>query len=152
MRSRLAALMLAAVACGTPAPVAGAEPPAAPPFEIVQSRKDDGKSHKLALGAAIVGAVLVGVSFPLAAEADSRYDAYLVETDPDQIEERFQSTLTMDRYARASLLVGELLLATAVWMRFVHSPNESRLSAGTTPERLLTLDVRPDRCALALRF
>ena len=151
MRSRLAALMLAAMACGTPAWAVGADAPAAPPFEVVPKRPDEGRSHKLALGFAITGVALVAASFPLAAEGDHRYEAYLAETDVTQIENRFQATLKMDNYAKASLLVGELLLATAVWMRFVHHPNASRTSSLDTPERL-TLDVRPDRCALALRF
>jgi hypothetical protein len=151
VRSRLAALMLAAMACGTPTLAAGADAPAAPPFEVVPKRPSEGRSHKLALGFALTGVVLVGASFPLAAEGDRRYDAYLAESDVAQIEERFQSTLKMDNYAKASLLVGELLLATAVWMRFVHSSNESRTTSLDSPERL-TLDVRPDRCALAFRF
>jgi hypothetical protein len=95
--------------------------------------------------------VLVGASFPLAAEGDRRYEAYLAETDVAQIEDRFQATLQMDNYAKASLLVGELLLATAVWMRFVRHSDEPHAARLDTPERL-TLDVRPDRCALALRF
>jgi hypothetical protein len=95
--------------------------------------------------------VLVGASFPMAAEGDRRYEAYLAETDVAQIENRFQATLKMDNYAKASLLVGELLLATAVWMRFVQHSNESHAASPDTRERL-TLDVRPDRCALAFRF
>jgi hypothetical protein len=151
MRSRLAALVLAALACGTPARAAGAGAPAASPFEVVPAPPGGGTSHKLAWGAAIAGVVLVGVSFPLANEADRRYDAYLAETDVEQIEERFQATLRMDNLAKASLLAGEVLLATAVWIRFVHSKNESRV-AGREPSERLSLDVRPDRCALALRF
>lgn len=151
MRSRLAALMLAAMACGTPTWAAGADAPAAPSFEVIPPRAVDGRSHKLALGTAIVGVVLVGASFPLAAEGDRRYDAYLAETDVEQIEDRFQSTLKMDNYAKASLLVGEVLLATAVWMRFVRTPHDSRVTTRDTTERL-RLDVRPDRCAVSLRF
>lgn len=151
MRSRLAALMLAAMACGTPAWAAGADAPAASPFEVVPNRPEEGHSHKLALGVAITGVLLVGASFPLAAEGDRRYETYLTETDVAQIEDRYQATLQMDNFAKASLLVGELLLATAVWMRFVHPSGESHAAGPDTPERL-TLDVRPDRCALALRF
>src|SRR6185436_7692831 len=143
--------MLAAMACGTPTWAAGADAPAASPFEVVPNRPDEGHAHKLALGIAITGVVLVAVSFPLAAEGDHRYEAYLAETDVSQIENRFQATLKMDNYAKASLLVGELLLATAVWMRFVQHSSESHAASPDTHERL-TLDVRPDRCALALRF
>lgn len=151
MRSRLAALMLAALSCGTPTRAAGADAPAASSFEVVTPPARDSRSHKLAWGTAIVGVVLVGASFPLAAEADHRYDVYLAESDVDQIESRYQSTLRMDNYAKASLLIGEALLATAVWMRFVHSAPDTRVTTRETPERL-TLDVRPDRCALALHF
>ena len=143
--------MLAAVAVGTPAPAAAADPPARSPFEVVQKSPPPRVTHKLALGTAVVGVLLVGASFPLASEADRLYEDYLGETDVEQIEDRFQATLRMDNLAKASLLAGELLLATAVWMRFVHSSNDSRVATGERTERL-RLEVRPDRCALALDF
>lgn len=152
MRARLAALLLAAIACVSPARAAAAEPPPAPPFQRIPTEERDSSPHKLALGTAIVGVVLVGVSFPLAAEGDRLYEDYLAETDVDQIEDRFQATLRMDNLAKASLLAGEVLLAAAVWMRFVHSPPSSRVATVERGERPLRLDVRPDRCALALRF
>ncbi len=152
MRSRLAALLLAAIACGTPARAAAAEPPPATPFPRIQTEDKNSGPHKLALGTAIVGVVLVGASFPLAAEADRLYEEYLVETDVDQIEDSFQATLRMDNLAKASLLAGEVLLAAAVWMRFVHSPSSARVATVEPGEPQLRLDVRPDRCALALRF
>jgi hypothetical protein len=49
----------------------------------------------------------------------------------------------MDRLASAALLTGEGLLATAVWLRFVHPAREPRR---------LALEVEPSRCAVSLRF
>ena len=42
-----------------------------------------------------------------------------------------------------TLLAGEGLLATAVWLRFLHAPRE---------RNRLTFEVEPARCAVSLRF
>jgi len=155
MRTRHAALLLAALASGSltaaaraaPAPTGAAAPDsaarAAKPFEVVSRAADSRQSYKWTWITALTGAALVGISFPMADEADRRYALYLEETDPTRIDERFEATQRMDRLASGSLLAGELLLATAVWMRFVRGNHR--------PERV-TLDLRPSRCALALRF
>ncbi len=166
MRSRLAALILAALASETPTLAARAHAQAAlifpvpvlsqvspdasadssfrtaPAFEVVPRASAGRHSHRWAWISALTGAALVGVSFPLADEADRRYDAYLAETDVSRIDERFRATERMDRLASGSLLTGEALLATAVWLRFVRGDHHERVS----------LDLRPSRCALALRF
>lgn len=146
MRTRLAALLVAVLASGTPAGAAWAQAaspaPAdtASPFEVVARSTTVRQSSKWVWITAIAGAALVGASFPLADEADRRYTAYLEETDEARIDERFHATQNMDRLASGALLAGEGLLATAVWMRFVRG------------ERRVALDVRTDRCALAVRF
>ena len=100
-------------------------------------------SHRLAYFTALAGAGLVIASFPLEHAADQRYAEYLKETDVSKLDERFDATVRMDRIASGSLLVGEALLATAVWMRFVHRPSV---------EHRVTLAVAANRCALSLRF
>ena len=82
-------------------------------------------------------------SFPLEHAADERYAEYLSETDVTKLDEQFAATERMDRLASGSLLVGEVLIATAVWMRFVHHPSA---------QHRVTLAVAVDRCALSLRF
>ena len=85
----------------------------------------------------------MAASFPLAHEADRRYERYLTETDITRIDTRFDATRRLDRIGSAALLTGEGLLATAVWLRFVHP---------ATPTRRLALEVEPSRCAVSLRF
>jgi len=146
VRRRLAALILAVLAGatwprGAVAQGTGEPPPAHTPFEVV-SRPSSGSSHRLALLTALTGVALVAASFPISAEADRRYEEYLVSTDPGAMEEHFQAAERLDKYAAASLIAGEVLLATAVWLRFVRSPSRDRLS----------LAVGPERCALSVRF
>src|SRR5262245_20938039 len=143
VRKPLAALLLAAVLAAAPPLSACAHAQADSPFEVVPRRSTEPHPHRLAYITAALGAGLVIASFPLEHEADNRYAAYLSETDVTKIDERFSATERMDRLASASLLVGEALIATAVWMRFVHHP---------TSERRVALALRPDRCALSLRF
>lgn len=143
MPTRFAACLLAVLAVGTLAGVASASEPPAAPFEIVPRRPPGQPSHRLAYVMAALGAGLVASSFPLSAEANHRYDLYLRETDVARFDERFAATQRMDRLASGALLTGEGLLATAVWLRFVHhAGRESRVS----------LAFSPTRCAASLRF
>jgi hypothetical protein len=113
------------------------------PFEVVPRRAAESSSHTLAYLTALAGVGFVVASFPLEHAADRRYAAYLSETDVTRIDERYAATVRMDRLASGSLLVGEALLATAVWLRFVHHPGG---------QRRVALALAPDRCALSLRF
>lgn len=141
MRPRLAALLLAVLAAGAPVPAARAQASAV--FEVIPRHTHVRHSHHLAWLTALAGAGLVAGSFPLAAEADRRYAVYLAETDIAAIDTRFDATARMDRLASGTLLAGEGLLATAVWLRFLHAPRESNR---------LTFEVEPARCAVSLRF
>jgi hypothetical protein len=85
----------------------------------------------------------VAGSFPLAAEADRRYAVYLAETDVARIDARFAATTRMDRLASGTLLTGEGLLVTAVWLRFLRPPRVGNR---------LSFEVEPARCAVSLRF
>jgi len=113
------------------------------PFEVVPRNANLQPSHRLAYITALTGAGLVIASFPLEHAADQRYADYLRETDVTKLDEKFTATERMDRMASGSLLVGEALLATAVWLRFVHHPGV---------EHRVTLAVAANRCALSLRF
>jgi hypothetical protein len=114
-----------------------------PVFEVVgRSTPTVRRSDRWVWITAIAGAALVAASFPLADEADRRYDAYLVEADLTRIDARYAATQRMDRLASGSLLAGEGFLATAVWLRFVRGERTERVA----------LDLRSGRCALAVRF
>ncbi len=153
MRRRVTALLLAGlanlaahVAAGAPAPAASSFtadtlPPAA--FEVLPRVAPPARPHRLFWTLGAGGAALIATSFPLARAADRRYDEYLAETDPSQLDVRFHATQRQDRLASASLWTGEAMLVTAVWWRFVREPR-------TEPR--VTLAVEPTRCAVSLRF
>lgn len=142
LRRWTAALLLASAAAGIPNGAACAFAQAADSFAVVPRPAADRSPHRLAWACAIAGAGLVAASFPLSDLADRRYADYLAETDPAAVEDRYQATRRADNLASASLLAGEGLLVTAVWLRFVRRPHPPRVSVA----------VLPDRCAIRLRF
>jgi len=142
LRRWTAALLLASAAAGAPNGAACAFAQAADSFEVVPRPPGDGRSHRVAWACAIAGVGLVAASFPLSELADRRYQDYLAETDPAAVEGRYQATRRADRLASASLLAGEALVVTAVWLRFVRRSPPPRAS----------LVLLPDRCAVRLRF
>jgi hypothetical protein len=116
--------------------------PATGPFEVVTLETPPDGPHRLAWASLLTGVGLIGLSFALTARANDAYDDYLVATDPARAEHLYDRTKHYDRLSAASLLTGEALVATAVWLRFLHHRPASRL----------TLVAEPDRCAVALRF
>jgi len=116
---------------------------AAAPFpEIPLQPPGGGRTHGWAYLALVAGAAMIGGSFVLAEQADDTYGEYLAATDPGQIEELYDRTVVYDRAAQASLLTGEALVVTGLYLRFIRRPKPARIG----------LDLRPNRCALALRF
>lgn len=139
----MAAMLLAGTAVTTtPNTAACAEAQAAFPFPVLPRSTQPARSHWLAYTCAAAGAGLIAASFPLSDRADRLYDDYLTESNPARIESRWNSTIRADRVASGSLLAGESLLATAVYLRFIHRPRDSRVA----------LVVSPAQCALSLRF
>jgi hypothetical protein len=117
-------------------------PPAAGPFEVVPQESPPDGTHRLAWASLLTGAGLVGLSFALTDRANQSYDDYLVATDPGRAEHLYDRATRYDRLSAASLLAGEALVASAVWLRFIRP----------RPAPRLTLVAEPDRCAVALRF
>ena len=115
---------------------------AASPFEVLPRPVPARQSHWAAYGCALAGAGLVVGSFPLTDRADRHYAHYLRESDPSRIESRWNSSVMADRLASGSLLAGEALLASAVYLRFIRRPRESRVA----------IVLSPAQCALSLRF
>lgn len=112
------------------------------PFEIVAQATPPRRSHRLAWASFLTGAGLVGLSFALTDRANDAYDDYLLATNAADAERLYDRTRRYDRLSAASLLTGEALVATAVWLRFVRPRPESRVA----------LVAGPDRCAVSLRF
>lgn len=142
LRRWTAALLLVSAAAGAPNGAARAFAQAADSFEVVPRPVAAPGPHRAAWLCAIAGVGLVAASFPLSDLADRRYDEYLAESDPAKVEDRYQATRRADRFASASLLAGESLVLTAVWLRFVRRSPPPRAS----------VVVLPDRCAVRLRF
>lgn len=142
LRRWTAALLLAGAVAGLPGSAACARAQAADSFEVVPRPRPEGRPQRAAWACAIAGAGLIAASFPLSDLADRRYADYLAETDPTVVGERYAAVRRADRMSSASLLAGEALLVTAVWLRFVRRPGSPRAS----------LLVLPDRCAVRLRF
>jgi hypothetical protein len=142
LRRWTAALMLASAAAGIPNGAVCAWAQAADSFQVVPRPPADHAPSKAAWACAIAGAGLIAASFPLSNLADDRYAEYLAETDPNAVEDAYHAAQRADRFASASLLVGEALIVTAVWLRFVRRPR---------PPAAIVV-VLPDRCAIQLRF
>jgi len=142
LRRWTAALLLASAAAGIPNGAVCAWAQAADSFEVVPRPPKDRTPHKLAWACALTGVGLIVASFPLSDKADDLYADYLAETDPLKVEDAFTATQRADHIASASLLVGEGLVVTAVWLRFVRRPHPP-------PATLVLL---PDRCAIRVRF
>ena len=142
LRRWTAALLLVSAAAGAPNGAACAFAQAADSVEVVPRPPADRTPHRAAWACAIAGAGLIVASFPLSDLADRRYSDYLAETDPGAVESRYQATRRADRLASGSLLAGEALVVSAVWLRFIRRTHAPRAS----------LVLLPDRCAVHLRF
>ncbi len=142
MRRIAAALLLASLLTGRLDSAGCAHAPAAEPLQTGAGGPPPGRARALANATLLAGVALVAASFPLADAADRRYDEYLAESDPQAIEARWRRVTRADRVAAASLLAGEALLVTGVWLRFVRQPPEARVRFAATPTR----------CAVTLRF
>lgn len=142
MRKALAALMLASYVTAAPEWAVCANAQAASLFQEVEVHQPARQSHTASWLTGLAGVGFIAASFPLAAKADDRYATYLGETDVARIEDRFRDAQRADRIASASLITGELLLVTAVYLRFVRRPVDSRTA----------LLLGPDRCAVSYHF
>ena len=135
-------LALAAFLTTEPFLAACASAQAASPFPVVEVEAPRDPPHVAAYLILGSGMALVGGSFVLTDHANAAYEDYLHETDPTRIDTFFDRAVLEDRLSSASLISGELLIVTGLYLRFLHSPRSSRLS----------LAVEPSRCALSLHF
>ena len=132
----------AAILCATLLTAAGAHAQAAAPFPLVETAPPPRPSHRLADGTLVGGIALIAASFALERRADQAYDQYLVAVDPAAISNLYSRTVRYDHDSSAALICGNALIATGLFLRFVHSPRPSRLS--------LAVDVRA--CAVHYSF
>ena len=88
----------------------------------------------LAAGLAVL-ALALGRQWP-------SYAAYLVSTDQTEIQRLYDRAVSNDHRAQASLITGEALIATGLYLRFIRRPGPKRAS----------FLLGPSRCALSYRF
>jgi len=99
-------------------------------------------AHVWAYASLIAGAGLIGSSFLFSKQANQAYDQYLEATDPAEIDRFFDRAERYDRLSSGSLLGGELMIATGLYLRFLRRSTGSRLSFSAGSER----------CQVAWRF
>ena len=138
MAAMLAALLIAHVVT----PAASALAQAAEPFPEVTVPRTTERTYRWAYLTMLAGVGLAAGSFVLKDRGDQAYDRYLLETDPDAITESYDRAHRYDQLSTTALIGGEVLFATGVWMRFLRRGTSDRLA----------MDLRPNRCALSLRF
>lgn len=126
---------------GNSLPAACARAQAAVPFaDMPANERAVLSSHRLATTCFVTGAGLIGLSFVLDRRANQRYDDYLAATDPPVIERLYDETVRLDRWSATSLIGGEALVVTGLYLRFLRHSSRLQLVAG------------PGRCAASLRF
>jgi hypothetical protein len=112
------------------------------PFPEVPMPAPARHSYTWAYASLIVGASMMGSSFAFSNRANHAYRDYLQAVEPEVIERLYDRAVRNDRLSSATLLGGEALIATGLYLRFLRNPPESRLSVA----------IGPTRCALSLRF
>ena len=112
------------------------------PFPEVPLPEPGRRSHYLAYGCLATGVGLMVSSFAFANRANHAYRDYLGAVEPAAIERLYDRAVLNDRLSSATLLGGEVLIATGLYLRFLRNPPESRLS----------LSLGSTRCALRWRF
>lgn len=140
---RSAALLMAALTIALLIPAARAQAQAAGPFPEVSMPKKASRSSTWAYVCIGTGLGLLGGSTLLSDRANDRYHDYLRATDPESVRDLYDETLRLDRLSTGSLLTGEVLIATGLYLRFLRRPPAVARVA---------LDVGPSRCAVVLRF
>ena len=142
MRRMTAAALAAFLTLQLLLTAARAHAQAADPFPVVPLETPTSRRHTWAYVTLAGGAALVGLSFTFSRRADDAYAAYLVGTDPDEIQTLYDRAVRNDHRAQASLLTGEALIAAGLYLRFIRRPGPRKVS----------LSLEPSRCALAYRF
>ncbi|HTM57020.1 MAG TPA: hypothetical protein VL123_01245 [Candidatus Udaeobacter sp.] len=131
-----------AALCGILVPAACALAQTAGPFPVVNVPPTRHESHRLANVSMVSGVALIAASFAFERTADRSYDEYLAASDPARITDLYDRTTRFDRLSSASLVTGNVLLATGLTLRFIRHSHGSSVG--------VLLDSR--RCALALNF
>jgi hypothetical protein len=136
------AAVAALLMCAAQLPAARAFAQAAGPFPEVPLPAAPHHSNTWAIVSLGTGAALIAGSFAFADAADSRYADYLRATEPGQIKDLYDDAVLFDRLSGASILTGEVLIATGIYLAFLRHP---------TPSRVM-FALEPSKCGVSFRF
>lgn len=100
------------------------------------------RSHLLAYASMATGAGLIAWSFVLGDRANDTYEDYLAASEPGAITELYDETVRLDRWSSATLITGEVLVVTGLYLRFLRRGGGDRMAVA----------IGPRRCALSYRF
>lgn len=139
---RPAAALVAALTMIPMFTAACAHAQAAGPFPEVTLQREERGSATWAYLCIGVGIGLLGGSTILTERANDRYGDYLRATEPERVRDLYDETLRLDRWSTTSLLAGEALVATGIYLRFLRRSSPPRMA----------LALSPSQCAVLLRF
>lgn len=142
MKRCAAAVLAACMMFEIPVAAAGAQSQAVEPFREIPLETPAQKSHLTSYLTMAGGASLIGLSFVFTRKADRAYDAYLVSTEPNEIETLYDRAAHYDHLSQASILTGEVFVAAGLYLRFIRRPAGHRVA----------LSLEPARCAVSFRF
>jgi hypothetical protein len=142
MKRFAAVLFAACLMCQLSVAAARAQSRAVEPFPTVPLELPEKQNYWGAYLACIGGASLVGLSFVFTHQADHAYSDYLASTDPTEIEMLYDRAARYDHLSQASLLTGEALIATGLYLRFIKRPSHKKVA----------FSFEPTRCAVSFRF
>lgn len=132
----VAALLAVAVALLPIVPPAVAsDAPAAEPFPAVPLPAPPPRSTAVSWIALGAGAGMLATSFVVHDRANRSYGDYLTSTDPDRLDRLYDRAVLLDRVSGASLITGEVLLATGIYFRFLQTPRPARVALWIGPGR-----------------
>jgi len=134
--------MAATIVLGVVEPAVCARARAAESFPEVTFESPRSGRHLAAYASLIAGAGLIVGSFSFHDRANDAYDEYLVASDGAEIQRLFDRAERFDRLSTGSLLAGEALFATGLYLRFLRRPSPSRFS----------ISAGVDHCRVAYRF
>lgn len=96
--------------------------------------------------------MMIGASFGLVNAADRRYSEYQNATDPARIADLYDQAVLLDRFSTATIIGGELLIATGIYLAFLRRPEPQQFDRMLLEPPRLGLRLEPSRCGVALRF
>ena len=142
----------ALLTCAALQPASPALAQAASPFPEVPVPAPPARPYGWSAVSLLSGAMMIGASFGLVDAADRRYSEYQNATDPARIADLYDQAVLLDRFSTATIIGGELLIATGIYLAFLRRPEPQQFDRMLLEPPRLGLRLEPSRCGVALRF